>query len=106
MSEAKQALVCIATGRADQWEAFCLDFDIVVQGRSFDEVRRYLNDAIEMYLETALAEPEPDRSRLLARKAPFLLRLMWAWRLFRLTISGRTRCQDSATVEFPIACPA
>ena|SRR5215467_6141897 len=106
MSEAKEAVVCIATGRGDQWEAFCLDFDIVVQGRSFDEVRCYLNDAIVMYLEAVLAEPEPDRSRLLARKAPFFVRLMWAWRSLRSTVSGRTRGDDSAIVEFPVACPA
>jgi hypothetical protein len=105
VSEVKQSFVCIATGRADQWEAFCLDFDLAVQGRSFDEVRRYLVDAIEMYLEAALAEPEPDRSRLLARKAPFLVRLMWGWRLFRVTMSGRPRRDDYATVEF-LACPA
>jgi predicted RNase H-like HicB family nuclease len=106
MSE-KQDIVCIATGRANQWEAFCLDFDIAVQGRSFEEVRRSLSDAIEMYLEVALAEPEPHRSRLLARKAPFLVRLMWAWRVFWSTLSVRATRRDSnpATVEF-IACPA
>jgi hypothetical protein len=106
MSETVRSIVCIATGHGDQWEAFCLDFDLAVQGRSFDEVRRYLNDAVAMYLERVLTEPEPDRSRLLARKAPFLVRLMWAWRLFRLTISGRTRRDENAMVEFPVACPA
>ena len=105
-SRMSQSLVCIATGHGDQWEAFCLDFDLAVQGRSFDEVRRYLNDAISMYLERVQAEPEPDRSRLLARKAPFFVRLMWAWRLFRETMSGRTRRNENATVEFPVACPA
>jgi predicted RNase H-like HicB family nuclease len=83
MSEHRN-LVCIVTGRANDWEAFCLDFDLAVQGGSFEEVRLSLNHAIEMYLNDALAEPEPEpiRSRLLARCVPFFVRLMWAWRMF------------------------
>jgi predicted RNase H-like HicB family nuclease len=106
MSE-KQSIVCVATGRADQWEAFCLDFDIAVQGRSFDEVRLSLSRAIDMYVDAALAEPEPIRSRLLERTAPFLVRLLWASRVFWSTLSVRATRRDSnpATVEF-IACPA
>lgn len=102
----KQPLVCIATGRNDQWEAFCLDFDLAVQGRSFEEVQRCLSRAIDMYVEAALAEPEPVRSQLLSREAPFFVRLMWAWRLFMATISRRAHRADSAPIEFPIACPA
>jgi hypothetical protein len=97
-------LICIATGRGDQCEAFCLDLDLAVQGGSFEEVRSYLNVAIESYMEAARAEPEPNRSRLLARKAPLWVRLTWAWRLFRSTISGRS--DDNSTIEFPVACHA
>ena len=99
-------LICIATGRGDQWEAFCLHFDLAVQGSSFDEVRRYLNDAIDSYVESASAEPEPICARLLARKAPLWVRLMWAWRVFRSAMSGRTRRDRDATIEFPVACRA
>jgi predicted RNase H-like HicB family nuclease len=106
MSETKQSLVCIATGHGNEWEAFCLDFDLAVQGNSFEEVRGFLHEAIRVYVESALAEQEPDRSRLLARKAPFFVRFSWGWRLFWLTIFGRTRRDENATVEFPIACPA
>jgi hypothetical protein len=102
-----KAVVCVASGRANDWEAFSLDFDLAVQGRSFEEVRLSLSRAIDMYLESALAEPEPIRSRLLARRAPFLVRLMWAWRVFWSTLSIHAAHRDSgpATVEF-IACPA
>jgi len=106
MSETKQSLVCIATGHGNEWEAFCLDFDLAVQGSSFEEVRGFLHEAIRVYVESALAEREPDRSRLLARKAPFFVRFSWGWRLFWLTIFGRTRRDENATVEFPIARPA
>ncbi len=102
-----KAVLCVASGHGSQWEAFCLDFDLAVQGESFEEVRRLLTDAIEMYVQTAEAEPEPNRSRLLARKAPFLVRLMWAWRVFWSTLLIRATRRDGnpATVEF-ITCPA
>ena len=100
-------LVGIARGRGDDWEAFCLDFDLAVQGRSFEEVKASLMRAIAMYLDAALSEPEPLRSRLLARKAPFFVRLMWAVRVFWSALSIHATRRDSIpdTVEF-IACPA
>jgi len=79
-------LICIATGHGDQWEAFCLDFDLAVQGKSYDEVRRFLDKAVHMYVERASVEPDPARSQLLNRKAPLSVRLMWAWRLFWSTL--------------------
>ena len=102
-----KAVVCVASGRGTDWEAFCLDFDLAVQGRSFEEVRSSLGRAIDMYLDSVLKEPEPLRSRLLARKAPFLVRLSWAWRVFWSTLSIHATRRDSypATVEF-IACRA
>jgi hypothetical protein len=102
-----KAVLCVASGHGSQWEAFCLDFDLAVQGQSFEEVRELLRVAIEMYVQSANAEPEPNRSRLLARKAPFLVRLAWAWRVFwsTLLIRATRRNGNPATVEF-ITCPA
>jgi hypothetical protein len=105
MTEAQRSMMCIATGHDDQWEAFCLDYDLAVQGRSFDEVRRFLDKAVHMYAERALELPEPARSQLLNRKAPLSVRLMWAWRLFWRTVLGRAPGDDS-TVGFPVACLA
>src|SRR5262249_7788297 len=76
-------LQCVATGHGDKWEAICLDLDLAVQGHSFEEVRQSLGVAIEMYVERAMEAPEPTRSQLLNRKAPFFVRLIWALRLFR-----------------------
>ena len=101
-----QPVVCSAARGNDLWEAFYLDYDLAVQGRSFDEVRRDLFIAIEMYEQAALEEPEPVRSQLLSRKAPFFVRLMWAWRLFVARISRKSRCGNPAPFEFPLACPA
>ena len=94
-------LYCIASGHGDQWEAFCLDLDLAVQGRSFDEVHQFLAKAIHIYVEHAMEEPEPTRTQLLSRKAPFLVRLSWGVRLFRSVISDKTD-----PIGFPIACHA
>jgi hypothetical protein len=99
-------LIGVAHGRGDQWEACCLDYDLAVQGQSFEEVQASLVQAIEMYLDAAYSESEPVRSRLLNRRAPFLVRLTWAWRLFWSTLLGHdTRRAESDTFEF-LACPA
>ena len=98
-------LLCIARGHAQAWEAFCLDFDLAVQGQSLGEVRGKLEDAIADYVHAAWAESEPARSQLLGRRAPFFVRLRWAFRFFVRTISGRNLDSDS-TVGFPVSCPA
>lgn len=98
-------LVCVAHGHGQDWEAFCLDFDLAVQGHSLADVRDRLEDAITDYVQAAMAEAEPARSQLLNRRAPFLLRLQWALRFFVATISGRNRSSDS-TVGFPVTCHA
>jgi predicted RNase H-like HicB family nuclease len=99
-------MVCIAAGHDDDWEAFCLDYNLAVQGRSFEEVKRDLLIAIDMYVQAALEEPEPARSQLLSRRAPFFVRLKWAWRLFAARISSKSRRDNPSPFEFPLACHA
>jgi hypothetical protein len=96
-------LLCVARGGADRWEALCLDLDLAVQGRSFDEVRSLLEEALRTYMEDARAEAEPSRSRLLARRVPLRVRLLWAWRFFKAALYGRTPGGDS-TVWLPVNC--
>jgi len=97
-------LICVARGHDGQWEAFCLDFDLAVQGASLVDVRSRLEDALTDYVHAAMSEPEPSRSQLLCRRAPFWVRLHWAFRFFTATIFGRNRKGDS-TVGFPVTCP-
>ena len=75
MNTDRRVLRCIAEGRQGQWEAVCLDFDLAVQGDSFDEVYHQLNDMIVSYVQEVCEYEEKDRTRLLSRRAPFLLRL-------------------------------
>jgi hypothetical protein len=96
---------CVVRGHTDHWEAFCLDLDLAVQGRSYDYVHDQLRKAIEGYIEAALLEDEQTRDRLLNRRAPLRVRLYWAFRLFWATISGRSLNHDSIT-GFAVACPA
>ncbi len=98
-------LVCVAHGHRGEWEAFCLDFDLAVQGSSLEDVRSRLEDAVADYVHAAMEEAEPARSRFLNRRAPFVVRLQWGIRFFIATIFGENRNRDS-TVGFPVSCPA
>jgi hypothetical protein len=96
-------LLCVARGGGEKWEALCLDLDLAVQGRSFDEVRGLLEEAVNTYVEDARAEAEPARSQLLARRVPLHIRLVWAWRFFKAALYGRPPGGDSAT-WLPVNC--
>jgi hypothetical protein len=99
-------IFCVAHGSRRGWEALCLDFDIAVQGDSFEEVRHNLEDAVRTYVEDAMQEDEPHRSRLLNRRAPLGIRLLWAARLFFATALARRDRDRTSTIEFPVSCPA
>ena len=70
-----KAIWCYAEGKLNNWEAFCLDFDLSVQGKSFDQVYRDLNKSISMYLEYIKGLPEEEQAQFLTRKTPVGLRL-------------------------------
>jgi predicted RNase H-like HicB family nuclease len=72
-------LRCYAEGHAGSWQAYCLDFDLAVQGESFEGVYRSLQDAIALYVETVKELPEAERRRFFERKAPLSLRLKFLW---------------------------
>jgi predicted RNase H-like HicB family nuclease len=71
---AQRSLRCYAEGRDGDWEAICLDLDIAVQGNSFEEVFRSLQDAISLYLKSVTGLPPEERRDLLHRPAPFPVR--------------------------------
>ena len=94
---------CFARGHDGAWEAFSADFDIAVQGASFDEARRELELAIADYFEAARAEDSVTCARLLNRRAPWHVRVFWyvtsvVWGL--MNRSGRVE-----PALFPVACP-
>jgi predicted RNase H-like HicB family nuclease len=72
---ATRTLHCYAEGQDGEWEAICLDLDIAVQGRSFEEVFASLQEAIALYLETVADLPPSERRPLLHRSSPLSVRL-------------------------------
>ncbi len=67
---ARHAFICFASGRDADWEAICLDLDIAVQGRSFEDVQASLSQAIMTYLASLDGESPAVRDALLKRRAP------------------------------------
>jgi hypothetical protein len=101
----EEQFFCVARGRGERWEALCLDFDLAVQGRSFDEVRHLLSEAISTYVQDASAESEVNRRRLLSRRVPFHVRLLWALRFFSAALFGR-KSDGASPVWLPVTCHA
>lgn len=99
----RKKLLCYAEGQGDAWEAFCLDFDLAVQGKSFEEVYRSLNVAIRDYVSAAHGEDSATAERLLHRKAPFIERLKFYWRYLQAI---RKSHNHGITHGFTLPCPA
>ncbi len=71
----RKVLRCYAEGRNGEWEAICLDLDIAVQEKSFEDVFHALNEVIALHVEAVTALPETEHAHLLDRPAPLSLRL-------------------------------
>jgi predicted RNase H-like HicB family nuclease len=101
----------IARGREGHWEAICFDFDIAVQGRTFNEVAKLMDEAVETYVEDAMKEDETTRAKLLSRRAPLSVRLSWISGLVFAALCGRVvrdgnASSATATVPFAVPCHA
>ena len=68
---AQRVLRCFAYGDNGHWEAFCIDLNLAVEGRSLEEVRASLSEMICTYIEDVEKEEPADRAQLLQRCAPF-----------------------------------
>lgn len=79
MPQHRKVVHCYAEGRPGQWEAFCLEFDLAVQGSSCEDVMSKLRDQIELYVEEVCELPVEDQRRLLSRGVPFAFRLRMLW---------------------------
>lgn len=99
----QKILYCYASGREGAWEAICLDLDIAVQGRTFEEVSVLLREAIGLYLETVDELPESERAAFLSRPVPFWTRLGFAIQAFWSTL--RARADGELKHQFTMALP-
>lgn len=101
-----KSLWCFAHGSdAGGWEAICVDLDIAVEGRTFEEVRRGLEGAVRSYVEDALNEAPADRDRLLNRSAPLHVRL-GCWLRLAIHAMTRRRSDDDLRAGFDLPCHA
>lgn len=94
-------LLCVAERSGDVWEAICLDLDIAVTGRTLEEAKRALGEAIRSYIDTVREEPDAaTRHALLNRRVPWHVRIgyMLRVRLHALRNGGRNDGSDSTYV--------
>jgi len=94
---------CFSEQKDGVWQAFCLNFDLAVQGDSADDVHRKITDMIHDYVIDALSEDGEDReyaAQLLTRKAPFSLwaRYYWIAALCKLHAFRNGLCNTFNTV--------
>ena len=100
----RKLLRCYAERHEGRWEAFCVDFDIAVQGSTFEEVYRMLNVSVTDYIERVNELPARDRQRLLRRRAPFWSRLRFLF-AFLVTLLRSTGGDDDEMHGYTLACP-
>ena len=71
---------CLVYRRNGQWLAFCLDFDLAVQGQTLDEVKGTLSLQVQEYVFDALAgEDRAHAGQLLTRRAPWFMWARYYW---------------------------
>lgn len=98
-------LTCYAEGRGNHWEAFCLDLDIAVTGKSFQDVYGTLHTAIDTYIEDVRKESSEQQVRLLNRGVPLSVRIrlfskfVWQWLWIK-------RGSDGESASFTVLYPA
>jgi len=105
MSQRHIKLLCSAEGSEGRWQAICLDLDLAVQGKSFEEVYEALNEMIVSYFETVSKYPAEEQARFLRRKAPFWLRVKVAASYLFSSLFGRDSDTDRHSFTATRACP-
>lgn len=96
---------CFAHGREGAWEAICLDYDIAVAGRSFEEVKTLLDQAVATYFEDAMNEDPETRDALLSRRSPWYVKAKHVVGFVLAAMLHRGRDRE-AQVGFSVPCHA
>jgi hypothetical protein len=73
---------CFAERKETQWQAFCVDLNLAVQGDTFPIVKQKLDEMVRSYVHLALENDDDQvRSDMLDRPAPLALRSRY-WFIF------------------------
>lgn len=97
----RDTMMVYAHGQGDEWEAICTDLDIAVQGRSLDEVKQSLLEAIALYVEHAHDEAPEVTERLLNRRAPLSVRVSLAAQFLLHLLRRRRPREQLAVYDMP-----
>lgn len=92
--------ICYLVERDGVWEGLCADLDIAVAGRSMEDTRDRLGQAVRSYLADVMDEAPEHRARLLNRRAPWTVRTGLAVRAALQRFKGHG---DEA--RFVMPCP-
>jgi len=100
--------LCYAEAVGNRWAAYCLTFDLAVEGNSLSDVRSKLSDQIELYLATVRELPLADQKRLVKRRAPwreFATFFYWFMRTL-ITTDGHMRSEYTEPFYLSGGCSA
>lgn len=102
-----KTLRCFARGHDGKYEAICIDLDISVVAGSLQDVQRCLNEAVEMYVHAAIEERPEVARKLLARRAPWHVRMGWIWSFaLHMMISRPSGHERTMHAGYEMPCPA
>jgi hypothetical protein len=101
-----QKPLCYAYGRDNSWEAICVDFDLAVHGKSFNDVQDQLSKMAKSYLEDAMKEDAETARRLMSRRVPFPTRARLAILLFWRLTTGMGSANGNYYAGYDMPCPA
>lgn len=76
-----------------RWLAYCVDLALVAVGKTAEDARRSLSDAIEGYVEAVFDTEDIDSIPHLLRRGSLAQQLRWeaSWLLGRLLVHGAER---------------
>jgi len=100
-----KTLICYAVENNDGWEAICVDFDIAVQGKTFNEVYETLGMAICTYIEDVAKEAPDQHYRLLHRAVPWYVKLPMQLRFLRAWLLSN-KDNNGGSAGFTLPCNA
>lgn len=97
----KLVLRCYAEKKGNQWQAFCLEFDLAVQSDSFASAKKKLEQQIKSYVYDALVGEDKEFAyQLLNRKAPLSMYARFHLGHFLHVISKLFKKNDSTHKQF------
>lgn len=100
-------LTCYVEKRGENWEGVCIDFDIAVQGHSFEEIQGKLGRAIREYVEHVKELPEAEQGRFWNRRVPLHVRFAFAVRVFLTYLfATKHRGDDGFRGTYTLPCAA